>query len=43
MKLEIPDELKTDVPQTKWGKILTATPVVMAMVATALAAWPRAK
>ena len=37
MKLEIPDELKADVPQTKWGKILTATPVVMAVVATALA------
>ncbi len=37
MKTTIPEELKKDLPQTKWGKILTATPVVMAVVATALA------
>jgi len=37
MKLKIPDELKADVPQTMWGKILTATPIVMTVVATALA------
>src|SRR5690349_2398330 len=37
MKAEIPDQLKADVPQTTWGKILTATPVVMAVVATMLA------
>ena len=37
MKTEIPEELKKDVPQTTWGKILTATPVVMAVVATLLA------
>src|SRR5436190_3270355 len=37
MKIKIPDELKTDVLQTVWGKILTATPVVMTVVATALA------
>src|ERR1041384_7996024 len=36
-KITIPDELKADVPQTKWGKILTATPVVMTVVATMLA------
>ena len=36
-KLEIPDVLKADVPQTLWGKILAATPVVMTVVATALA------
>jgi hypothetical protein len=36
-KLEIPNALKADVPQTKWGKILTATPVIMTVVATALA------
>jgi len=36
-KMTIPDELKADVPQTMWGKILTATPVIMTVVATALA------
>ncbi len=36
-KITIPDELKADVPSTKWGKILTATPVIMTVVATALA------
>jgi hypothetical protein len=36
-KLEIPNALKADVPQTKWGKILTATPVIMTVIATALA------
>ena len=37
MKVEIPDQLKAEVPQTTWGKIMTATPVVMAVVATMLA------
>ena len=37
MKNQIPDALKQDVPQTTWGKILTATPVIMTVVATALA------
>lgn len=36
-KLEIPDALKQDVPPTKWGRVLTATPVIMTVVATALA------
>ena len=36
-KITIPDALKADVPATKWGKILTATPVIMTVVATALA------
>ena len=36
-KLNIPDELKADMPQTFWSKILFATPVVMTVVATALA------
>lgn len=36
-KITIPDALKADVPTTKWGKILTATPVIMTVVATALA------
>jgi len=37
MKSEIPDHLKTDLPPTGWGRILGMTPVVMAVVATALA------
>ncbi len=37
MNVAIPDKLKADLPQTMWGKILTATPVVMAVVATMLA------
>src|SRR6476469_2689440 len=37
MKTTIPNELKATVPQTQWGRILTATPVVMTIVATMLA------
>jgi len=37
MKVTIPDQLKADVPSTAFGKILSATPVVMAVVATMLA------
>ena len=37
MKVEIPDELKADVPQNRYGKMLAATPVVMAVIATLLA------
>jgi hypothetical protein len=37
MKVTIPDQLKSDVPQGRFGKILSATPVVMAVVATMLA------
>jgi hypothetical protein len=37
MKTEIPNALKADVPQTKWGKLLLATPVVMTVIATLLA------
>ena len=37
MKVEIPNELKADMPQTTFAKILAATPVVMAVVATMLA------
>jgi hypothetical protein len=36
-KITIPDELKADAPQNKWGKILTATPIIMTVIATALA------
>ncbi len=37
MKVQIPEQLKSDVPQTTFGKILAATPVIMAVVATMLA------
>lgn len=37
MKTEIPDALKHDLPQTPWGKLIAATPVFMAVVATLLA------
>lgn len=37
MKVEIPENLKADIPQTAFGKILSATPVVMAVIATMLA------
>src|SRR5512138_736218 len=37
MKITIPQELKADMPQTNFGKILSATPVVMTVVATMLA------
>ena len=37
MKVEIPDALKADVPQNNFGKMLAATPVVMAVIATLLA------
>src|SRR5476649_1978504 len=36
-KVQIPDNLKKDLPPTKFGKILGATPVIMAVVATMLA------
>ncbi len=37
MKIEIPDQLKADVPLTRWGKLLTSTPIVMTVIATMLA------
>ena len=37
MKVQIPDALKADVPQNNFGKMLAATPVVMAVIATLLA------
>src|SRR5437879_4111461 len=36
-RVNIPDQLKSDLPPTTFGKILSATPVVMAVVATMLA------
>ncbi len=37
MKIEIPENLKADVPHSNWGKVLTATPVIMTVIATLLA------
>jgi hypothetical protein len=37
MKTKIPEELKADLPSSRFGKILAATPVVMTVVATLLA------
>jgi hypothetical protein len=36
-KTEIPESIKSELPQTKWGKILGITPIVMTVVATMLA------
>ncbi len=37
MKVEIPEAVKAELPPTRWGKVLASTPVIMAVVATALA------
>ena len=37
MKTDLPEDLTRDLPPTTWGKILSATPVVMTIVATLLA------
>jgi len=37
MKTTIPDELKNELPPSKWGKLLAATPIVMTVIATMLA------
>ena len=36
-KIQISDELKKDLPQSTWGKVLGATPIVMTVIATMLA------
>jgi hypothetical protein len=36
-KVEISEQLKAELPQTKWGKILGMTPIVMTVIATMLA------
>ena len=36
-KIQIPDNLKSELPPTKWGKILGMTPIVMTVIATMLA------
>jgi hypothetical protein len=37
LKADVPEALKADLPQSKWGKILSGTPVVLAVIATMLA------
>jgi hypothetical protein len=37
VKIQLPDSLKSDLPANLWGKILSATPVVMTVIATMLA------
>ena len=37
LKAEIPDDLKAEVAKTKWGNVLSITPVVMTVIATMLA------
>jgi len=36
-KIQIPEELKHELPQNKWGKILGITPIIMTVLATMLA------
>ncbi|MDR3456539.1 MAG: hypothetical protein P4N60_03775 [Verrucomicrobiae bacterium] len=36
-KIVIPEELKKELPPSKWGKILGATPIIMTVIATMLA------
>jgi hypothetical protein len=36
-KIVIPEDLKKDLPPSKWGKILGATPIIMTVIATMLA------
>jgi hypothetical protein len=36
-KIQIPEQIKQDLPQNKWGKILGVTPIVMTVIATMLA------
>jgi len=35
--IKVPDSLKQDIPQSSWGKIVIATPIVMTVIATMLA------
>jgi len=36
-KIVIPEQLKQELPQNKWGKILAVTPIIMTVLATMLA------
>jgi len=35
--IKVPDTLKQDIPQSSWGRIVIATPIVMTVIATMLA------
>jgi hypothetical protein len=37
LKAEVPEELKAELTQTPWGKVLSVTPVVLTVIATLLA------
>lgn len=37
LKAEVPEELKAELAQTSWGKVLSITPVVLTVIATMLA------
>jgi hypothetical protein len=37
MKVAVPENIKADLPQSSWGKILGVTPIVMTVIATLLA------
>lgn len=37
LKAEVPQELKSELAETKWGKVLSLTPVVLTVIATLLA------
>lgn len=37
MKTTVPENLKADLPPSRWGKVLSSTPVVLAVVSTMLA------
>ncbi len=37
MKTKLPEQLTSELPKTKWGKTLLATPVIMTVIATLLA------
>ena len=37
MKTKIPDNIKADLPQNTWGKVLGMTPIIMTVIATLLA------
>jgi hypothetical protein len=37
MKTQIPENLKAELPQNRWGKVLGMTPIIMTVIATLLA------
>ena len=37
LKAEVPEDLKSELARTPWGKVLSVTPVVLTVIATMLA------